>query len=326
MTPASTWNTRLSPPPLTVTPAAGPVIVSVPRRVAQLELGAGQGDRLRRGEHRGVEGDVSRLPTDRCWRRRSPRAGSAGPRPGRGNRSSCSRPGREDRAGVRQIERGRDTALRRTRRRCNCRASLLAAAVDGGLAAGDDGRRGRRRIAAAPLAAGRRRSVTTPPSTGSTGLLAVTVTASGLANAVPMSAVCGVLPATGVKREALALEGADVDGAADAGPRRAGRWCARMPARWCPRRWPGCRAAGPWSGSGRRSRPGARAAGRRRPALVPARSEPAERRCCRRSLPIRLLPGGDRETPATSGRTSDGAVLPATMRVGQRSVVPPLRT
>ena len=27
---ASTWNTRLSPPPLTVTPAAGPVIVSVP--------------------------------------------------------------------------------------------------------------------------------------------------------------------------------------------------------------------------------------------------------------------------------------------------------
>ena len=29
VTPASTWNTRLSPPPLTVTPAAGPVIVSV---------------------------------------------------------------------------------------------------------------------------------------------------------------------------------------------------------------------------------------------------------------------------------------------------------
>ena len=27
---ASTWNTRLRPPPLTVTPAAGPVIVSVP--------------------------------------------------------------------------------------------------------------------------------------------------------------------------------------------------------------------------------------------------------------------------------------------------------
>ena len=27
---ASTWSTRLVPPPLTVTPAAGPVIVSVP--------------------------------------------------------------------------------------------------------------------------------------------------------------------------------------------------------------------------------------------------------------------------------------------------------
>ena len=30
VTPASTWNTRLAPLPLTVTPAAGPVIVSVP--------------------------------------------------------------------------------------------------------------------------------------------------------------------------------------------------------------------------------------------------------------------------------------------------------
>ena len=30
VTPPSTWNTRLGPPPLTVTPAAGPVIVSVP--------------------------------------------------------------------------------------------------------------------------------------------------------------------------------------------------------------------------------------------------------------------------------------------------------
>ena len=29
VTPESTWNTRLSPPPLTVTPVAGPVIVSV---------------------------------------------------------------------------------------------------------------------------------------------------------------------------------------------------------------------------------------------------------------------------------------------------------
>jgi len=30
VTPPSTWNTRLSPPPLTVTPWFGPVIVSVP--------------------------------------------------------------------------------------------------------------------------------------------------------------------------------------------------------------------------------------------------------------------------------------------------------
>ena len=30
VTPASTWNTRLFPPASTVTPAAGPVIVSVP--------------------------------------------------------------------------------------------------------------------------------------------------------------------------------------------------------------------------------------------------------------------------------------------------------
>ena len=52
VTPASTWNTRLVPPPLTVTPAAGPVIVSVPRRVAQLELAGGQGDRLWRCEQR----------------------------------------------------------------------------------------------------------------------------------------------------------------------------------------------------------------------------------------------------------------------------------
>ena len=40
--------------------------------------------------------------------------------------------------------------------------------------------------------------VKTPPATGSTGLLAATVTASGLANAVPVAVDCGVLPATGV--------------------------------------------------------------------------------------------------------------------------------
>ena len=35
---ASTWNTRLALLPLTVTPAAGPVIVCVPLVFAQLEL------------------------------------------------------------------------------------------------------------------------------------------------------------------------------------------------------------------------------------------------------------------------------------------------
>ena len=55
---------------------------------------------------------------------------------------------------------------------------------------------GSRKIAVAPLADGSGRNVTTPPSTGSTGLLAVTVTASGLAKAVPIFAVCGVLPGT----------------------------------------------------------------------------------------------------------------------------------
>ena len=58
---------------------------------------------------------------------------------------------------------------------------------------------GAKKIAVAPLAAGLATKLTTPPSTGSTGLLAVTVTASGLANAVPMFAVCGVLPATSVR-------------------------------------------------------------------------------------------------------------------------------
>ena len=38
----STWNTRLSPPPLTVTPAAGPVIVSVPVVLLSSSWRAGQ--------------------------------------------------------------------------------------------------------------------------------------------------------------------------------------------------------------------------------------------------------------------------------------------
>ena len=52
--------------------------------------------------------------------------------------------------------------------------------------------------------------VTTPPFIGSAELFAFTVTASELVKATPTKANCGVLAATGVEREALALEGTDV--------------------------------------------------------------------------------------------------------------------
>ena len=75
---------------------------------------------------------------------------------------------------------------------------------------------------------------TTPPLTGSIGLLAVTVTASGLANGVPMLEVCGGVAGNDREVEALALKGADVDAAnpaqADAlvGRGDAGAcWCRR---------------------------------------------------------------------------------------------------
>ena len=69
------------------------------------------------------------------------------------------------------------------------------------------------RVAAAP-SAGLTVNVTTPPATGSAGLLAVTVTASGLAKAV--AGRRGLRRAAGDRRqgESLALEGADVDRAA----------------------------------------------------------------------------------------------------------------
>ena len=41
-------------------------------------------------------------------------------------------------------------------------------------------------------------NVRMPPATGSTGLFAVTFTASGFANAIPSVVDCGVLPTTGV--------------------------------------------------------------------------------------------------------------------------------
>ena len=41
-------------------------------------------------------------------------------------------------------------------------------------------------------------NVKMPPATGSTGLLAATLTARGFANAVPVAVDCGVLPGMGV--------------------------------------------------------------------------------------------------------------------------------
>ena len=61
------------------------------------------------------------------------------------------------------------------------------------------------------------------------------------------------------QRASLGLEGADVDRAVEREAALVGRDAAAR----CPRRWPGCRAAGPWSGSARRSCPAVRAEGRR---------------------------------------------------------------
>src|SRR5215468_8841216 len=54
------------------------------------------------------------------------------------------------------------------------------------------------RFADAPPALALAAKLTTPPATGSMGLLAVTVTASGLVKVAPAVADWGVLPATGV--------------------------------------------------------------------------------------------------------------------------------
>ncbi len=57
VTPDSTWNTRLSPPPLTVTPAAGPVIVSVPLVLLSASWPPVSVIVCARGEDSRVEGD-----------------------------------------------------------------------------------------------------------------------------------------------------------------------------------------------------------------------------------------------------------------------------
>ena len=104
VTPASTWNTRLCPPPLTVTPAAGPVIVSVP--VVLLSSSCVPVRVIVCGvlEHGRIEGDlrVSRgigVGEDDGLRQ----AQEAGSREERAARRIHDQAG-EDRAGVGQIE------------------------------------------------------------------------------------------------------------------------------------------------------------------------------------------------------------------------------
>ena len=80
------------------------------------------------------------------------------------------------------------------------------------------------RFADAPPAFGLTVKLTTPPATGSTGSFAVTMTARALAKLLLIVVDCGVLPATVVHGEALALEGADVGRGSSRAARRAGRW------------------------------------------------------------------------------------------------------
>lgn len=55
------------------------------------------------------------------------------------------------------------------------------------------------RLAEAPFEAVLTVKLTTPPATGSVGSIAVTVTASELANEPPVGVPCGVLPGTTVR-------------------------------------------------------------------------------------------------------------------------------
>src|ERR1700735_4934801 len=52
------------------------------------------------------------------------------------------------------------------------------------------------RVAAAPFPAGFTEKLTTPPATGSTGLIGVTITDSGLVDASSVATAWGVLPVT----------------------------------------------------------------------------------------------------------------------------------
>ena len=145
------------------------------------------------------------------------------------------------------------------------------------------------RLADAPVAGTAK--VMTPPSTGSTGLIAVTVTASGLANGLPVVADCGVLPATGVRVKPWLWKAPMSTWPVRGWP----RWSVvGMSSKCRRRRSPGCPAAGPSWGSGRRSSPGAPAAG------LP---------------PIRLL------LPVQGPETSPPAVCPATIVLIEQALI-----
>ena len=138
--------------------------------------------------------------------------------------------------------------------------------------------------------------MTTPPSTGSTGLLAVTRHRERVGESRADGRRLRGAAGDGRHREALALEGADVN-AADARLEAAlvGRR-KRQPR--CRRRSPGCRAGGGSSRSGRHSCPGSPAPGRprRRGCRQPHSPARPSRRCrsgctCPKPLPtMSLLP------------------------------------
>ncbi len=141
VTSESTWNTRLSPPALTVTPAAGPVIVSVSVVLLSSNWDAGHGDRQMSGEHRRVEGDgrVSRAvgvgEGDGFTQ-----AEEARPRE-QGIARRVHDQAREDRADVGQVERGSGRA-RGGRDDLVTANGVAGRGDDCGLAAHDIGRGG----------------------------------------------------------------------------------------------------------------------------------------------------------------------------------------
>ena len=220
--------------------------------VLQFELAERQVDRLRSGEDGGIEGDgcvscgIEIREQDGFAQTQKARSGSDGIDCRIHDQAGKWRPG------VGQIE--------RSGRSRGCRVNLI-------LAGYVIGRRSDARLppvitaeaadkmAVAPLAAMLATKLTMPPSTGSIGLLAVTITASGLANSVPMSADCGVLPGTRVMVKPWLSKAPMSTCRSRGGVRRAGRWWFRPARERRCRRRPGCRATGASSLSGRHNCP-----------------------------------------------------------------------